>query len=130
MIFGTGIDLAEVSRFKKWITDGELLKRYFNDKERKENDCLNLTDRQISSLCQHYAVRFAAKEAFSKALGTGVVGFELKDVYVLNESSGKPYLALENKAKEIFDSKCPGGKIHISLSHEKEFAIASVIIEI
>ena len=130
MIFGTGIDLAEVSRFKKWITDGELLKRYFNDKERKENDCLNLTDRQISSLCQHYAVRFAAKEAFSKALGTGVVGFELKAVYVLNESSGKPYLVLENKAKEIFDSKCPGGKIHISLSHEKEFAIASVIIEI
>ena len=130
MILGTGIDLAEVSRFKKWITDGELLKRYFNDKERKENDCLNLTDRQISSLCQHYAVRFAAKEAFSKALGTGVVGFELKDVCVLNESSGKPYLVLENKAKEIFDSKCPGGKIHISLSHEKEFAIASVIIEI
>lgn len=75
MIFGIGIDLAEVSRFKKWITDGELLKRYFNDKERKENDCLNLTDRQISSLCQHYAVRFAAKEAFSKALGTGVVCF-------------------------------------------------------
>ena len=130
MIFGTGIDLAEVSRFKKWITDGELLKRYFNDKERKENDCLNLTDRQISSLCQHYAVRFAAKEAFSKALGTGVVGFELKDVYVLHESSGNTYLVLENKAKEIFDSKCPGGKIHISLSHEKEFAIASVIIEI
>ncbi|MCQ2600039.1 MAG: holo-ACP synthase [Treponema sp.] len=130
MIFGNGIDLAEVSRFKKWITDGELINRYFNEKERKEKDCLNLTDRQLSSLCQHYAVRFAAKEAFSKALGTGVVGFELKDVYVLNESSGKPYLVLENKAKEIFNSKCPGGKIHVSLSHEKEYAIASVIIEI
>lgn len=130
MIFGTGVDLADVTRFKKWISDGELINRYFNENEITKKNTGELNERQVSSLCQHYAARFAAKEAFSKALGTGVVGFELKDVYVLNEESGKPYLVLENQAKKIFDLKCPGGKIHLSLSHEKEFAIASVIIEI
>lgn len=130
MIFGTGIDLAEVSRFNKFVKEGDFIIRYFNEKEITKKDASELTDRQISSLSQHYAARFAAKEAFSKALGTGVVGFELKDVYIINDEAGKPFIVLENKAKEIFEKKCPGGKIHVSLSHEKEYAIANVIIEI
>lgn len=130
MIFGTGIDIAEVSRFKKWVTDENLITRYFNENEIKHKNYSDLSERQISSLSQHYAVRFAAKEAFSKALGTGVSGFELKDVYVQNEESGKPFIVLQNNASKIFENKCAGGKIHLSLSHEKEYAIASVIIEI
>ena len=80
-------------------------------------------------MSQHYAVRFAAKEAFSKAMGTGISGFELKDVFVQNEESGKPYLVLENSAKKLFEEKCPDAKIFLSLSHEKEYATANVIIE-
>ena len=130
MIFGNGIDICQVSRFRKWIIDGNLIERYFNEKEFSIKTDGDLTDRQLSAMSQHYAARFAAKEAFSKALGTGLVGFELKDVYVQKEESGKPYLVLENSARKIFDEKCSGGKIHLSLSHESEYAIASVIIEI
>lgn len=129
MIFGIGIDLVEVSRFKKWIKDEQLITRYFNEKEMSEKNLSELTERQISALCQHYAVRFAAKEAFSKALGTGLSGFDLRDVYVLKEESGKPYIALGESAKKVFDEKCPGSKIFLSLSHEKDYAIANVIIE-
>lgn len=130
MIFGHGIDIAQVSRFKKWITDGNLIERYFNEKEISKVNLTELTERKLSALSQHYAARFAAKEAFSKALGTGISGFELKDVYIMNEDSGKPYIVLEKSASQIFDAKCPGGKILVSLSHESDFAIASVIIEI
>lgn len=130
MIFGNGIDICQVSRFRKWIIGGNLIERYFNEKEFSKKIDGDLTDRQLSAMSQHYAARFAAKEAFSKALGTGIVGFELKDVYVQKEESGKPYLVLENSARKIFDEKCPGGKINLSLSHESEYAIASVIIEI
>ena len=82
MIFGNGIDICQVSRFRKWIIDGNLIERYFNEKEFSIKTDGDLTDRQLSAMSQHYAARFAAKEAFSKALGTGLVGFELKDVYV------------------------------------------------
>ncbi|MBQ0163561.1 MAG: holo-ACP synthase [Treponema sp.] len=129
MIFGIGVDLVEVSRFRKWIEEENLILRYFNEKEMSDKDVSDLTERQISAMSQHYAVRFAAKEAFSKALGTGLSGFDLRDVYVLKEESGKPYIALGKSAKKVFDEKCPGGKIFLSLSHEKDYAIANVIIE-
>lgn len=130
MIFGTGIDIVEVSRFEKWLKDKNCINRYFNKKEILSNSQTKLNERQSSALCQHYAARFAAKEAFSKALGTGIAGFELKDVYVQNNELGKPYLVLENNAKELFEKKCKNAKIYLSLSHEKHYAIASVIIEI
>lgn len=132
MIYGIGIDLVEVSRFKKWIKDENLILRYFNEKEMSEtekNEKSDLSERQLSAMSQHYAVRFAAKEAFSKALGTGLSGFDLRDVYVLKEESGKPYIALGQSAQKVFDEKCPGARIFLSLSHEKEYAIANVIIE-
>lgn len=129
MIFGIGVDIVEVSRFKKWIFNSSLIQRYFNEKEIDIEFNENLTDRQISALSQKLAVRFAAKEAFSKALGTGISGFELKDVYILNYQNGQPYVVLENSAKEVFKRICGDAKIFVSLSHEKEYAIANVIIE-
>ncbi len=65
MIFGIGTDIVDVRRFEKWLENEELLERYFNEAEL-------FSKGSKSSLCQHYAVRFAAKEAFSKALGTGI----------------------------------------------------------
>ncbi|MCI6798604.1 MAG: holo-ACP synthase [Treponema sp.] len=129
MILGIGIDLVEVKRFKKWVQNPAIIRRYFNQKEMISDLDGSLTDRQCSAMSQHYAVRFAAKEAFSKAMGTGISGFELKDVFVQNEESGKPYLVLENSAKKLFEEKCPDAKIFLSLSHEKEYATANVIIE-
>ncbi|MCR5612272.1 holo-ACP synthase [Treponema sp.] len=129
MIIGLGTDITEVKRFKKWVEEPSYIQRFFNEKEISKTADGKLTERQLSSLCQHYAVRFAAKEAFSKALGTGISGFELKDVYVQNEESGKPYLVLENSAKELFEKICGKANILVSLSHEKEYALATVIIE-
>ena len=129
MIVGIGIDLVEVVRFKKWIQNPQMIERFFNKNEISFVSNCELSERQISALSQKLAVRFAAKEAFSKAIGTGITGFDLKDLYVLNEPNGKPYLVLENSAKELFDSICKSAKIHLSLSHEKEYAIANVIIE-
>ena len=88
MIAGIGTDIADVRRFKKWVENPEMLDRFFNDKERS-------SAKSLSALCQHYAARFAAKEAFSKALGTGLAGFSLKEVYITNDGEGKPLLNIE-----------------------------------
>ena len=83
-----------------------------------------------SAKCQHYAARFAAKEAFSKALGTGITGFSLQDVYITNDESGKPFLNVKDSAADVLKERCGECKLHVSLSHEKEYATAFVIIEV
>ena len=122
MIFGVGVDIAKVSRLEKWVTNPEMTARFFNQKEFG-------TFGSKMAACEHYAARFAAKEAFGKALGTGIFGFELTDIYIVNTESGKPELIVEGKAAEILKNKCGNSKIHVSLSHEKEFATAFVVIE-
>lgn len=122
MICGIGTDITEVKRFIKWTKNPEMIDRFFNPLEKMENGSENAKS-------QHYAVRFAAKEAFSKALGTGISGFELKDVYVQKNEEGKPFLKIENSAEKLLRERFGDCKIHISLSHEKEYAIAFVIIE-
>ena len=122
MIFGIGTDITKVSRFEKWVKNPEIINRFFNSAEILQKGTLSFQ-------CEHYAARFAAKEAFSKALGTGITGFNLRDVYIVNDSSGKPELKVDNSALELLQKLCGNCKIHVSLSHEKEFAIAYVIIE-
>lgn len=134
MIFGIGIDLAKTSRFEKWVKDPEMLRRFFNEKEIIDfpaggSNSESLEKNRISAACQHYAARFAAKEAFSKALGTGISGFNLKDVFVTNDESGKPILRVQNGAKKMLEERCGNFEIFVSLSHEKEFAVAFVAIE-
>ena len=122
MIYGIGTDIVKVDRIKKWLLDGKMVQRFFNPAEM--NSCASL---QVSA--EHYAARFAAKEAFGKAVGTGLAGFSLQDVFVKNDESGKPELVLQNKSAELLKKKCGNAKIHISLSHEKEYALAYLIIE-
>ena len=123
MILGIGTDITDVRRFEKWVKNPDIFGRFFNKAEIMENGT-------VSARCQHYAVRFAAKEAFSKAIGTGISGFELKDVYITNEPSGKPVLNVEGKAKKLLEEKAGlGYNIHVSLSHEKEYALAFVVVE-
>lgn len=131
MIFGIGTDIAKVSRFEKWVNNPDFFLRFFNQQEISEK-------KSSQALCQHYAARFAAKEAFSKALGTGITAFELKDVFITNDKNGKPLLHVEGKAKSLLQKKIgaftgnseSSYSLHVSLSHEKEYAIAFVIIEV
>ncbi|WP_191013688.1 holo-ACP synthase [Treponema zioleckii] len=131
MIFGIGTDISKVSRFEKWVKNPVLIKRFFNAQEivqTDENSEENLP--RITALCEHYAGRFSAKEAFCKALGTGFTGLELGDFFVKNDKFGKPYLELGEKTKKIVRERVGENyRIHLSISHEKEFAIAFVVIE-
>ena len=116
MICGIGTDIAKVSRFKKWIDNPEMINHFFNEKEVKDSAC-------ESALCQHYAARFAAKEAFSKALGTGVSGFSLNEVSVLRNDLGAPYLKLSGNAEKTAE----GYEFSVSITHTDELAQAVVI---
>jgi|SRR5574344_1879511 holo-[acyl-carrier protein] synthase len=128
MIFGIGTDITEVRRFEKWVKGGEMITRFFNDEEL----FAGITGEHLNAACQHYAVRFAAKEAFSKALGTGIFGFDLKDVWIVKNQNGRPYFKFGASAQKALESACGCADpvVHVSLSHEKEYALACVIIEI
>ena len=96
MIIGIGVDISKVSRFEKWVKDEKMIPRFFNAAE--INNC-----RSIQSACEHYAARFAAKEAFGKALGVGLAGYDMKDIYIVNDEKGRPELKVENKAKDLLE---------------------------
>ncbi len=123
MIFGVGTDIIEVKRIEKLIEKSSRFRdRVFTRKEIEY--CERKKNRAYS-----YAARFAAKEAFFKALGTGWrKGVAFKDVEVINEPSGKPELVLYGKSKEI-TKKNQIKNIHVSLSHVSEFAHSVVILE-
>jgi holo-[acyl-carrier protein] synthase len=124
MIYGIGTDITDVDRFVKWIKDPSLIARFYNENE-------ILQSGSESFLSQYYAVRFAAKEAFSKALGTGIAGFELHDVYIVKNGDGKPELRTENSVTVLLEKRCGKNvRMHVSLSHEKKFAVAIVVIEV
>jgi holo-[acyl-carrier protein] synthase len=122
MILGVGIDVVHVYRLKRWEKVPGLFTRFFHEQElaaalpRGEGGILSL------------AARFAAKEAFGKALGTGLHGFALKEIAVMNDESGKPHLHLYGRAQESFEHY-GGQRVFVSLSHERDNALAVVVIE-
>lgn len=122
MILGLGIDIVEVSRLEKWLNDKKLLERFFNKEE------LEYVFSKGDGAAPSLAVRFAAKEALGKALGTGLAGIELKDIAVANDKTGRPFLKLSGTAFKALKEK-GGASIHLSLTHEKTTAAAVVIIE-
>ena len=118
MIYGIGTDITKVSRFEKWVKNEEFIKRFFNPQEIMENGSLN-------AKCEHYAARFAAKEAVYKAISPEKnSNAAFTEVEILSEESGRPYVVLHGELKKIIDSK----RIEVSLSHEREFAIAFAIV--
>lgn len=122
MIYGIGSDIAKVSRFESWIENPKILKRFFHPDEILKPGATRLS-------ATHIAGCFAAKEAFSKALGTGLKGFSLNELFVQNDSEGKPILSCEGKAKALLEERVGDCKIHLTISHEKEYAIAFILIE-
>jgi holo-[acyl-carrier protein] synthase len=124
LIIGTGIDIAEIARFEKFVAENNqaLLKRLFTNLELEYCSARRLA-------AQHYALRFAAKEAFLKALGTGLRdGISWLDMEVSNDDLGKPSLGFSGKAAEMY-AAAGGENCHLSLSHDAGCAIAMVILE-
>lgn len=122
MIIGIGTDIIEVERIQKMIVEyGEsALNKIFTEIEIEY--CNSFGKRKY----EHFAARFAIKEAFSKAIGTGLTkSFKFKDVGVVNETSGKPKLVLTGEMQKKWGSKV----VHISIAHTINTATAYVVIE-
>ena len=109
MIIGTGIDITDITRIALMLRRDNFLKKIYTPEEQEY-----LKSKKMNA--QSAAGIFAVKEACSKALGTGV------------RNMAKPYARLHNNAQELFE-KLGGKNIHISISHERFFAVAQCILE-
>ncbi|HAY34725.1 MAG TPA: holo-ACP synthase [Ignavibacteria bacterium] len=119
MIRGMGIDIIEVKRIRKIMEDygDRFLKRILTENE--INYCMKFSKPEL-----HLAGRFAAKEAYSKAIGTGVgKSYSWKDIEILNNEKGKPYIV------HIKESEYSVFKFEVSISHTEEYACAAVSCE-
>jgi len=123
MILGTGIDQIETRRVaEKLETEPSLKDTLFSDGE------ISYCDGKAFPF-QHYAARFAAKEAFMKALGTGWrSGMAFHEIATCHDTLGQPHLELSGKALQLAQDKGVS-KMHLSLTHGKEIASAIVILE-
>jgi len=122
-IIGIGTDLARSERFRKFLDPGnKVLERIFSAEERRYS-------LQKRDPVPHLAARFAAKEAFLKALGTGLRdGLSWQQVCVVLDPLGCPSLELSGRAVELMIA-CGATKAHLSYSHDGEYAVATVILE-
>ena len=125
MIVGIGIDIIDIRRIEKTINKygDRFIKKCFLQTEIQKSE-------NRRNIIQSYAKRYAAKEACAKALGTGLArGVYWKDIEVLNNEFGKPLIKLHNNAVKIISKLTKKDyKIEVSLSDEKNYAIANVII--
>lgn len=121
MIIGVGVDIVKVERIKKSINRTEsFLTKVFTE---KEVDYFKKKNNNYETIAGY----FAAKEAVSKALGTGIRGFRLTDIEICNDYLGKPEIHLSEKIKKL--NKLEAYKAHLSISHTSEDAIAFVVLE-
>lgn len=123
MIAGVGVDIVEIRRISEAMNNHV----NFIDKMFSKNEIEYLKSRNLRA--QFVAGRFAAKEAVSKALGTGFSGFEFKDIEIDRTAAGKPIVVLKGKAK-LIAQKYGDYKIHVSISHGVDSAIAYAIMEV
>ena len=124
-IYGIGTDIVSVDRIKKSLKNKNFLFRLYCKEE-------ILKCAKLIKPFNCYAKRFAAKEAFSKAVGTGISkGINFNEIIVMNERNGKPFIKLKGETmrsiKKKFKKKL---KISLSLSDEKKYAVAFVTISI
>ena len=122
MIIGIGTDIIEINRIERvMMRTSSFLDKSFTDNEIEYFKLKGLKGNVIAG-------NFAAKEAISKALGTGFRGFGLKDIEVLRDKLGKPVVNLSNKVYKILDLK--EFNMYVSISHSKENAIAYAVMEV
>jgi holo-[acyl-carrier protein] synthase len=129
VIVGIGSDLCNIERIQNSLDrfGDRFTNRVFTDVERRKAESRPFTRAGT------YAKRFAAKEAFSKAVGTGFkAGVFMRDIGVVNKASGAPTLALTGGAKDRLDALVPPGhaaEVHLTMTDDHPFAQAFVIIE-
>ena len=121
MIIGLGTDIIEIERVRKAAGRKNFRDRVFTEIEQA------YCESRGSHSAASYAARFAAKEAFFKALGTGIFT-QLKDVEVINDKRGAPKISLHGKAATLAE-EMRVNKISLSLSHSLEFATAICVLE-
>ena len=124
-IYGIGIDIVNVTRIAKSVKNKSFILRLFD-----QTEVLKCSGLKNKNNC--YAKRFAAKEAFAKAFGTGVSnGISFNEIIVQNNKRGKPYIKLLGRTKRIVEKKLKKKfTINLTLSDDKPFAIATVIISL
>jgi holo-[acyl-carrier protein] synthase len=124
MIVGIGVDLIETERIIEALSrnEGRMKSKLFTEAEREYCE-----GRHTPPL--HYAARFAAKEAFSKAVGTGMAqGLKWREIEVLNLPGGEPVLHAHGVAAELMKRR-GATRVLVSLSHSKTAAVAVVVLE-
>ena len=120
MIYGIGVDTTTISRIEKSIKNELFIPKFFGQ---KEIEFFNTKKNNTQSI----AANFSAKEAFGKALKTGLAGFVWKDVMILRDEKKAPYFHFEGDIlKFVKDNNL---LVHVSLTHENDFATAFVVIE-
>jgi holo-[acyl-carrier protein] synthase len=124
VIVSIGIDIVEVYRIRETLArTPRFVERVFTEKERA------YCDAKGAAAAQSYAARFAAKEAFLKALKTGWRGkITWHDMEILNDEQGVPNLEIRGEARSLLEN-LGADKIHLSMSHTTEHAVAEVILE-
>jgi len=122
---GIGIDIIENKRVKKSILNKKFVYRIFSNSEINDS-------KKSANKAGFFSKRFAAKEAFSKALGTGFRnGLNFKDISIVNDKFGKPFIKKNNKINNFMKKKFKTKNINIflSISDEKKHSVAFVILE-
>ena len=122
---GIGVDIIKNSRIKKSINKKTFLSKIYSQKE-------ILDSKNKKNKVSFFSKRFAAKEAFSKALGTGFkYGLNFKDITIINHKNGKPAFKINSKLNLLIKKKFKISQFNtfLSLSDEKNYSIAYVIIE-
>lgn len=121
MIVGIGNDIIEIERVEKAISKEGFITKVYTQREIE-----NIVKR--GNRTETYAGIFSAKEAISKAIGTGVREFALTDLEILNDDLGKPYVIVSDKLNKIIQRKKENYQIEIAISHSKKYATAMAII--
>ncbi len=122
MIYGVGIDIVKIERMKTAVErwGRRFLERVFTEDEIAY--CYGKSEPYLS-----FSVRFAAKEAFIKAIGSEVP-VSLRDIEVMSNPGGRPVLKVGGRIMSFFEEKAIS-RTHLSLSHEREFGVACVVVE-
>mgnify|MGYP005719775251 FL=1 len=124
-IIGNGVDIIKNSRINNSLKIKGFLNRIFTEKEIQQG-------KKLKNKINFYAKRFAAKEAFVKAIGTGFRSdINFIDIEIKNYKNGKPYISLSKKLKNFLQKKfkIQKYKVFLSLSDEKDYSIAFVVID-
>jgi holo-[acyl-carrier protein] synthase len=122
---GIGVDIVDNKRFKNLIKDNKFINRIFSKKEIFDS-------KKTLNKINFFSKRFAAKESFAKALGTGFRNnLNFKDIEVVNDNLGKPFYLINNKIKQIIkkNKKIANFELFLSISDEKDYSVAFTIIQ-